>query len=38
MSDFIEGLAAMFYGFIERDLLRVYNEYKEEKKRKNQRS
>lgn len=38
MDEFIQGLSGMFYGFIERDLIRVYNEYKEEKKRKNQRS
>jgi hypothetical protein len=34
MDEFIQGLSGMFYGFIERDLIRVYNEYKEEQKRK----
>jgi hypothetical protein len=38
MDEFIQGLSGMFYGFIERDLIRVYNEYKEEQKRKKQRS
>ena len=38
MDDFIQGLSGMFYSFIERDLMRVYNEHKEEQKRKQQRS
>lgn len=38
MDDFIQGLSGMFYSFIERDLIRVYNEHKEEQKRKQQRS
>lgn len=28
------GLSGLFYGIIERDLIRVYREYSEEKKRK----
>ena len=38
MDEFIQGLSGMFYGFIERDLIRIYNEYREEQKRKQQRS
>lgn len=38
MDDFIQGLSGMFYSFIERDLIRVYNEHKEEQKRKQQRT
>lgn len=38
MDDFIQGLSGMLYSFIERDLIRVYNEHKEEQKRKQQRS
>ena len=38
MDDFIQGLSGMFYSFIERDLIRIYNEHKEEQKRKQQRS
>ena len=29
MDDFIQGLSGMFYSFIEKDLIRVYNEHKE---------
>jgi hypothetical protein len=38
MDEFIQGLSGMFYGFIERDLIRIYSEYKEDQKRKQQRS
>lgn len=38
MDEFIQGLSGMFYGFIERDLIRIYNEYREDQKRKQQRS
>jgi hypothetical protein len=38
MDEFIQGLSGMFYGFIERDLIRIYSEYKEDQKRKKQRS
>ena len=38
MDEFIQGLSGMFYGFIERDLIRIYNEYRMEQARKKQRS
>lgn len=38
MDDFIQGLSGMFYGFIERDFIRIYNEFLAEEKRKQQRT
>lgn len=36
LDKFAPGLAGLFYGIVERDLIRVFREYDEEQKRKNE--
>lgn len=38
MEPVLPGIAGMFYGLVERDLFRIYNEYKAEEERKKQMS